>query len=102
MTYPKQKAALLTSVKPVKPVIPAKPVAPVAQVKPVRAVLPPAPPTGPMPGPSPMARPPVAPTSRQVPSVPTPRGVVRTDTHNAANNHAPASGKHGKRGFKGG
>lgn len=95
MTYPKQKAALLTAVKPVVPAKPVKPVAPVVQVKPVRAVLPPAPP-------SPMARPPVAKTNRVVPSVKTPRGVVRTDTHNAANNHAPAKGKHGQRGFKGG
>lgn len=97
MPTPKPKAALLTSVKPVKPVVPAKPVAPVVQVKPVRAVLPPAPPAGP----SPMARPPVAKTSRVVPSVSSPRGVVRTDTHNAANNHAPAKSKHGKRGFHG-
>jgi hypothetical protein len=54
------------------------------------------------PAPSPMARPPVAASQRVVPSVPTPRGVVRTDTHNAANNHVPASSKHQGRGFKGG
>lgn len=50
------------------------------------------------PRPSPMARPPVAPTSRQVPSVPTGRGVVRTDTHNAAN-QVPAHAKHKGRGM---
>jgi hypothetical protein len=49
-----------------------------------------------------MARPPVAASQRLVPSVATPRGVVRTDTHNAANNHVPASSKHQGRGFKGG
>jgi hypothetical protein len=44
-----------------------------------------------------MARPPVAKTSRQVPSVPTGRGVVRTDTHNQAN-QIPHHAKHKGRG----
>jgi hypothetical protein len=48
--------------------------------------------------PSPMARPPVPKTSRQVPSVPTARGVVRTDTHNQAN-QIPAHAKHKGRGM---
>jgi hypothetical protein len=68
---------------------------PVASVAPVQQ--PPMPPAL-----SPMARPPVAASQRVVPSVTTPRGVVRTDTHNAANNHVPASAKHQGRGFKGG
>lgn len=76
------------------------------QPAPVPAPLPPAPVAAPAPvplppAPSPMARPPVAASQRVVPSVTTPRGVVRTDTHNAANNHVPASSKHQKRGFKG-
>lgn len=86
---------MLSAVKPVVPAKPVKPVAAVAQVKPVRGVKPPA-------QPSPMARAPVAKTSRVVPGVASGRGVVRTDTHNAANNHAPAKSKHGKRGFRGG
>lgn len=60
---------------------------PVAMPEPVPAAVP-----------SPMARPPVAPTSRQVPSVPTARGVVRTDTHNAAN-QVPRHAKHKGRGM---
>jgi hypothetical protein len=47
--------------------------------------------------PSPMARPPVAPTQRVVPSVQTGRGVVRTDTHNVAN-QVPGHAKHKGRG----
>jgi hypothetical protein len=67
---------------------------------PVKAARPPAvPPVSPKipAGPSPMARPPVPKTSRQVPSVPTARGVVRTDTHNQVN-QVPAHAKHKGRG----
>jgi hypothetical protein len=74
-------------------------VTPVRPVNTVPPVAPPAPPV-PVPQPSPMARPPVAPSSRVVPGVATGRGVVRTDTHNAAN-QVPAAAKHGNRGFKG-
>jgi len=61
---------------------------------------PPAPPAAPPVArvPSPMARPQPAPTSRQVPSVPTARGVVRTDTHNQAN-QVPSHAKHKGRGM---
>lgn len=72
---------------------------PVAMPEPVPAMAPPpmaAP--APAPSPSPMARAPVAPTSRLVPSVQTGRGVVRTDTHNQAN-QVPAHAKHKGRGF---
>jgi hypothetical protein len=50
-----------------------------------------------MPQASPMARPPVAQTQRVVPSVPTGRGMVRTDTHNASN-QVPHHAKHKGRG----
>jgi hypothetical protein len=40
----------------------------------------------------------VAKTQRAVPSVPTARGVVRTDTHNAAN-QLPTHAKHRGRGL---
>ena len=59
----------------------------VAQPMPVPAVM----------RPSPMARPPVAKTQRVIPSAKTPRGVVRTDTHNQAN-QLPASAKWAGRG----
>jgi hypothetical protein len=58
------------------------------------------PPSVPAPGPrlpSPMARPPVAKTSRQVPGVATGRGMVRTDTHNQQN-QVPHGAKHRGRG----
>lgn len=47
--------------------------------------------------PSPMARPPVQASQRVVPTVATGRGMVRTDTHNAAN-RVPAHAKHKGRG----
>jgi hypothetical protein len=82
-------------------------VTPVAVPEQVRSMkAPPAPPKAAQPPrvpapnpdvPSPMARPPVAKTSRQVPSVPTGRGVVRTDTHNQAN-QIPHHAKHKGRG----
>lgn len=76
---------------------------PAAAITPMRAMKAPATPSMPAPPqPSPMARKPVHATSRVVPSVKTPRGVVRTDTHNAANQHVPPSSKHQGRGFKGG
>lgn len=80
-----------------------KPIAPVAspaQVPSAPAVTAPPAPTPPSPVPqlSPMARPPVAPTQRLVPSVQTGRGVVRTDTHNV-DNQLPASAKHKGRGL---
>lgn len=79
------------------------PVAAPVQVPAAKAPTPPAKPRNvpappPVPQPSPMARQPVAATSRQVPSVQTARGVVRTDTHNAAN-QLPASAKHKGRGM---
>lgn len=81
-------------------------IAPVAAPMPVpsapAAPVPPAPRSvqapPPVPQPSPMARPPVAPTSRKVPSVQTGRGVVRTDTHNQAN-QIPHHAKHKGRGL---
>lgn len=93
----------LTPTLPPRAVQAPAPPKPVAAVKPVKQPpMPPAMSATPAAKPSPMARPPVAPTSRVVPKVDTPRGVVRTDTHNVANQHVPASAKHGKRGFKGG
>lgn len=81
-----------------------KPVAAPEQVPSMKA--PPAPPKAAKPArpPAPaakqanMARPPAAKTSRQVPSVKSNRGVVRTDTHNAQN-QVPHKAKHRNRGF---
>lgn len=80
--------------------LPPFPVPPVASARPVAAPAPVTPPPAPPapPQPSPMARQPVAKTQRVVPSAPTPRGVVRTDTHNAAN-QVPAHAKHKGRGM---
>lgn len=72
--------------------VPSAPAAPVPPA-PRRVQAPPA-----VAQPSPMARAPVAPTSRHVPSVKTGRGVVRTDTHNQAN-QVPHSAKHKGRGL---
>lgn len=81
MQPPAMAAAALPPMKP--------PAAPSASNQPVMA----GPPT------SPMARAPVHPTQRVVPGVQTPRGMVRTDTHNAANQQIPPSAKHPGRGF---
>lgn len=75
---------------PAKP-MPAPAAAPAASNQPVKAGAPA----------SPMARAPVHPTQRLVPGVTTPRGVVRTDTHNAANQQIAPGLKHQGRGFKG-
>lgn len=88
--------------KPLKPIAPVKPVKAVQPVRAVKAVKPiappPKPPTISAPKRSNMARPPVAKTQRVVPSAKSARGVVRTDTHNGANN-VPAAAKHRKRGL---
>lgn len=70
-----------------------------AALPPARPMAPPAAPamTAP-PQPSPMARAPVAASQRLVPSVQTMRGIVRTDTHNEAN-QLPAEAKHKGRGM---
>ncbi len=77
--------------------MPPAPVPPVMKAKPVASPQPVAQPPLP-PQPSPMARPPVAKTQRVVPSAKTPRGVMRTDTHNAAN-QVPHTAKHRGRGM---
>ena len=81
-----------------KKMTPMIPPSPAAQAPMPPMAPPPAPVMAPPPQPSPMARAPVAPTSRVVPSVPTDRGVVRTDTHNQAN-QLPADAKHKGRGL---
>lgn len=80
-----------------------KPIPPVAAPAQIAAAPMPTPPAAPappapVPQPSPMARAPAAPSQRLVPSVQTGRGVVRTDTHNQAN-QLPADAKHKGRGF---
>lgn len=84
-------------VKPIAPVKPVKQVKQVAQVQQVKAVKPPAKPQA-VPQVSPKARTPVAKTSRVVPSVKGGRGVVRTDTHNQAN-QVPSGAKRRRRGL---
>jgi hypothetical protein len=88
--------------KPLQPVLPVQPVKSVQPARTVKTVKPVAAPAKPapisLPKRSNMARPPVAKTKRVVPSVPSGRGVVRTDTHNAAN-QVPAAAKHKKRGL---
>lgn len=81
-----------------KPMMP-MPAPAVSPVPPVKAAAPVVQPKAPAPvaQPSPMARQPVAKTQRVVPSVPTGRGVVRTDTHNQAN-QVPRHAKHAGRG----